>query len=91
MMTKYINDTHKTGGKSVTSKVYQGVTPVKGAFMWIDGDDAAIFNQSVPYERFFTLGEEVVIRHIERGQNVSGDIHVGREYSRSDVLFNSVI
>ncbi len=86
-----INDSfgkkHDVARRSLTKKImYSGTVPSEEAFMWIDGDKAAIFNCSIPYERFFLNGVEVDTRYVERDDSIVGEVHVGREYTLSDIL-----
>ena len=87
MMKTKFNNAEMTGRKSLTREVLtSGTYPDVIAFMWVSGDRAAIFNQSVPYVRFYTDGVEVSVRHIERGHPVTGEVSVGREYTYGDIL-----
>ncbi len=82
MYPEYLSFDHKIASSSITFKIQEGgVTPDSQAFMWIEDDMSAIFNNSIPYETFYIEGQLTDTRFIERGTPTSGTIYTGEEYT----------
>ncbi len=70
MTINYVSDKQKIADRSIPQKkLTSGVISTDKACMWIDGSNAAIFNYSVPYNRYYIDGVETDTVTISKGDS----------------------
>ncbi len=68
--TTYLSDKHKVASRSIPKKeLVSGVISTTEACMWLNGSDAAIFNYSIPYNRYYINGVETDVPTIAKGDS----------------------
>ena len=87
---QYITDKHRISGRSIPKKVLtSGTISEDVACMIIDGVNAAIFNYSIPYSRYYVSGVETDVVLFSKGDTfVDVDYYAeGKEHTFQELMF----